>query len=50
MYLPAKLVGHVEVSLHAGLLRQPLQLIDEPVPVVFESKPALSFHPQSSSG
>ena len=40
---PAQLVGHVEVCLHARLLRQTLQLIDKSMTVVFERKPELLF-------
>ena len=45
--LPAQLVGHVEISLLAGLLRQTLKLIDEPVAVVFKCKPGLLFFAQT---
>ena len=49
LYLMAQLFGHVEISLLAGLLRQTLELIDIPVPIVFERKPDFLFKNKNSS-
>ena len=49
LYLLAQLFGHVEIGLLAGLLRQTLELIDIPVPIVFEGKPDFLFKNKNSS-